>query len=374
MPFTGKAVYDDGVFDDIAEDVADLIGIISPKETPLLDALPMAERPAQHVLHEWMEDALAPHTVTSSTAVASTTAASSVEVHDGAGGAAAAYLQVGDILEFASGEQVQISGISGNYLSLSRAFGGTSATSYDAGVVIDVVGSAALEGADVSVDTSRPRTRRQNYCQLIKKDVIISGTARAMRYLGGVSDEFELQKAKKVAEALRDLERLVIRGRTSGNSLGSASNYRTMDGLLARITTNVTSTGTLTPSILNDIVKSAWNKGGQPDLIVADANWKALIDQFNATDRRVMNKDEDFHQKISVYESTFGLQRVMLNRWMPANTLLVLDSSKVKVVPLQGRSFRVEGVAKTGDADKAMVLGEYTLEIWNEDAMAAAHD
>lgn len=54
MPFTGRAIYDsDGtnvVFSGVAEDVSDVISMISPFETPLLDALQQATFPARNVL------------------------------------------------------------------------------------------------------------------------------------------------------------------------------------------------------------------------------------------------------------------------------------------------------------------------------------
>lgn len=59
MAFTGKATYDGGSsFPELMEDVSDVIGIISPFETPLLDHLGDAKRPAMSTLHEWIEDAL----------------------------------------------------------------------------------------------------------------------------------------------------------------------------------------------------------------------------------------------------------------------------------------------------------------------------
>ena len=46
MPFTGKATYTAGAtLPEIAEDVSDLVAIISPHETPLLDALGDPARP-----------------------------------------------------------------------------------------------------------------------------------------------------------------------------------------------------------------------------------------------------------------------------------------------------------------------------------------
>lgn len=59
MAFTGKATFSAGVdLPELAEDVADLIGIVSPVETPLLDHLGDAKRSAMSTIHEWLEDAL----------------------------------------------------------------------------------------------------------------------------------------------------------------------------------------------------------------------------------------------------------------------------------------------------------------------------
>jgi len=59
MAFTGKATFSAGAdLPEIAEDVSDIIGIISPHETALLDALGDPRRAATSTVHEWLEDAL----------------------------------------------------------------------------------------------------------------------------------------------------------------------------------------------------------------------------------------------------------------------------------------------------------------------------
>ncbi|MGQ0628650.1 MAG: SU10 major capsid protein [Phycisphaerales bacterium] len=59
MPFTGKATFSAGTdLPEILEDVSDLVTIISPFETPLLDHLGAPTRAAQSTVHEWLEDAL----------------------------------------------------------------------------------------------------------------------------------------------------------------------------------------------------------------------------------------------------------------------------------------------------------------------------
>ena len=62
MAFTGKASYSAGVsLPELAEDVSDLVGIVSPYETPLLNALGDPLRAAMSTHHEWLEDALLPN-------------------------------------------------------------------------------------------------------------------------------------------------------------------------------------------------------------------------------------------------------------------------------------------------------------------------
>ena len=67
MAFSGKATYDNTEL--IAEDVADVVSMISPFETFLLDYLGDAASPATNTLHEWVEDQLSPSTMVASTAI-----------------------------------------------------------------------------------------------------------------------------------------------------------------------------------------------------------------------------------------------------------------------------------------------------------------
>lgn len=376
MTFSGLAIYDSGIFNTIAEDVSDDIGMISPFETPLLDALSQAPRSAFNVLHEWLEEELGPNTV--SVSVTQDDAASYIVPHK-SGTLSYPYLQVGMVFENENtGEQFQVSNVAVNTVTITRGFGGTTAATITAADSLFLISDAALEGADVSGDISVPRTRQTNYCQIFKKDIIVSGTMQAVRALGGIADEYDHQKMQRMKEALRDLEKAVIRGRLSGNTIGgnAVANTRSMKGLWSSISTNVTSTNTLAPSTLDDIIQTAWDNGAtDTDLIVCSADWKKLIDGWNDSRIEVMqgsNQEQTYRRRVTFYEGTFGTHEVQLNRWMPSSSLMVISKNRVHVVPLQGRSFRHEPVSKTGDSQKGMILGEYTLEVKNEEGMAKA--
>ena len=59
MPFTGKATFTAGTdLPELADDVSDIVSLVSPFETPLLDLLGDPRRAATSTVHEWLEDAL----------------------------------------------------------------------------------------------------------------------------------------------------------------------------------------------------------------------------------------------------------------------------------------------------------------------------
>lgn len=289
-------------------------------------------------------------------------------------GGKAAYLQVGTILRHpTTGEYFSVSVIAGNTITLTRGFGGTvTANSFAAGDTLNVITQASLEGADVTQDSSVIRSRKNNYVQLFKEDIVVSGTQGALLQHGSIEDEYEYQKLKKVTEAVRNLERAVTMGVASGNTIGSASALRTMAGARSLLTTNARSVGAaLTESWLGTAIQDAWSQGGTDvDLILAGVAYKRIIDSFQGTRKLVSNDDVRFRNLVSEYESTFGMMRIVLSRWLPSSEALILATQRMQVKPLRTRSFRAVDVLSQGDSKKGMVLGEYTLEFRNEAGMA----
>lgn len=381
--FSGKAVYGSGMFDNLAEDVSDIISMISPYETPFLNLIGDADKEADNVLHEWLEEELTPNAIVNSVAVSSTTASTAIPIRGGL----ALFLQKGMILrgpEAAGGEYMQITAITANTIVVDRAFATTSANSFANGEFLTVISDAAVEGADVLVDTSRPRPRLNNIIQLFKKDLIISGTTRAVRMLGGDMDELDRQIRNRTREALRDLEKAAILGRLSGNTIGSSTAVRTMRGLLQMIATNVFTINNTSytgaydstsmqafETYVNSAVQSAWMQGGTDlDLFLCGDGVKQRFDKLNNSRVRVVNEERLYTNQVTRYENTYGNYLVQLDRWMPTHVAAITSTQRLKMAPLRGRSFQHVPVAKTGDADKGMVIGEYTLEHRNEAGMA----
>ena len=104
--------------------------------------------------------------------------------------------------------------------------------------------------------------------------------------------------------------------------------------------------------------------------IVVGGSQKRRINAFATGSRSYLPTDQTYSDLLSVYESDFGVCRVVLSRWVPPDALLLLDSSRISVMPLQGRSFHYKPLAATGDSISGQVIGEYTLEFKNENAHA----
>lgn len=370
MSFTGKATYTAGAtLPEIAEDVADLVAINSPHETPLLDALGDGARPARSTVHEWLEDTLLPNTdevlaYNNTTKIMTVTDTSTFRVGD--------QIIVGEEAEVVLVDVVNNDGT----IHIVRQYGGTTAGSIDEGATVRVIGNAALEGGDAPAPRFTARTRKNNVTQIFSAAVEVSGSELAVRQLG-VRDELDYQKNHRLRELMRDLENCVINGvMPAANAQGSSTVRRTMRGISSFITTNrfapgsgIPSGTTLTEAQLNAALREIWKtSSGNVDLIVVGGPEKRAINSFITSSRRFSAETETFKDAVSVYESDFGVCRVVLSRWVSPGTVLLLDSSRIEVMPLSGRSFHFKPLASTGDREAGQLIGEYTLEFRNESA------
>jgi Family of unknown function (DUF5309) len=232
MPFTGKATYNAGVdLPELVEDVSDIISLVSPYETPLLDHLGDSSRTAQSTIHEWLEDTLLPNTdtVNQTTFTPNATDATAITVATGS------RFRVGDQVRPDGAREVMlVTAIAGNVLTVTRRYGGSAASVLANAQRLLILGNAALEGDDRPATQFTNRSRKRNYTQIFTAGVEVSGSMRATRAYG-LNDEIDYQKQERSRELLRDLENCVINGiAASANPQGAAAIRRTMNGIIPR--------------------------------------------------------------------------------------------------------------------------------------------
>jgi Family of unknown function (DUF5309) len=379
MPFTGKATYDAGdTLPEIVEDVSDIIGIVSPFETPLLDWLGDPKRPAMSTVHEWLEDSLLPNAdqINQTTFTPNPLDATAITVDNGS------RFQVGDQVRPAESREVMfVTAVNVNTLTVVRGYGGTTKHSLADNMKLTILGNAALEGADAPAARATNRVRKVNYAQIFSAAVSVSGSNQSARH-HGIQDEVDYQKQERMRELLRDLENCVINGTAPATGqVGSASVRRTMNGIIKQVSTNQFvpgqngfpaggGTGTdFNELLLNSALRLIWEQSSGPvDTIVCGGFQKRRINTFATAQRAYAPEDTKFRDMVSVYESDFGVCRIIASRWVPADTVLFLDSSRIDVMPLKSRHFHFKPLASTGDSTSGLVVGEYTMEFRNESA------
>jgi len=376
MAFTGKATYSAGAtLPEIAEDVADIVSIVSPYETPLLDHLGDPARATASTYHEWIEDELLPNS-------------DAVDDADFTDPAADETFGVANASRFRVGDQVRPAGSSelllvtdtdtqAGTITVARGYGGTTPEALADEEVLHILGNAALECDDAPDARFSNRVRHGNWTQIFTTAVRVSGSDLAVRKIA-LSDELDYQKQERLRELLRDLENTVVNGiAPTQTPAGSGTVRRTIRGIIPSLTSNVFSPNvagfpddaSLTEKQLNLALRLIWEQASSRiDTIVVNGLQKRLINSFITSSRAYGPSDTAFRDLVSVYESDFGVCRVVLCRSVPADAVLLLDSSRIDVLPLAGRSFHYKPLASTGDYEAGEVIGEYTLELRNEAA------
>jgi len=376
MAFTGKATYSAGsTLPEIAEDVSDIVSIVSPYETPLLDHLGDPARPAASTYHEWLEDELLPNS-------------DAVDDSEWSDPSSDTTFGVEHGERFRVGDQVRPAGSSelllvtdidtqNNTLTVVRGYGGTTPEDLADNQALHILGNAALEGDDAPSARFTNRTRKGNWTQIFTQSVRVSGSDMAVKKVS-VADELDYQKQERLRELLRDLEATVINGISpSQDPQGSSAVRRTMKGIIPFLSTNVFAPGQngfpsdsdLSEAQLNLALRLIWEQASSRiDTIVVNGYQKRRINSFITSGRSYGPGDLAYRELVNVYESDFGVCRVLLCRTVPADTVLLLDSARASVLPLSGRNFHYKPLAETGDFTAGEIIGEYTLELRNENA------
>ena len=85
-----------------------------------------------------------------------------------------------------------------------------------------------------------------------------------------------------------------------------------------------------------------------------------------STDRSQKADSKKIVRTIDVFEGDFGMQRVVTDRWMDNDEVLLLSSEYLKMCFL--RPFSKKVLPKTKSAEEQIIEGELTLEVRAEEA------
>ena len=257
-----------------------------------------------------------------------------------------------------------------------------------------------IEGDAESYTSITSPTRAGNYCQIVSKQFLVSGTQEVVAKAGRKSEVMR-QLKKQMRELKNDMEyALVVNQASSAGGSATARSMGSMESWIpstdnsgngVRATTSAsastaafaagvvaaptdgTTTGALTEAKFKEALNLAWTDGGDASVILVNTTQRAAISGLsgiatkttqipNNKVRAVIQASADF------YVSDVGIHQIVLHRHVRASVVLCIDPSMWAVAFL--RSPFSEEMAKTSDGHKRAMRAELTLVCRNHNANA----
>jgi hypothetical protein len=204
------------------------------------------------------------------------------------------------------------------------------------------------------------------------------------------------QIAKRGSELKRDQEFVMLNGGIA--VAGSTSAARVSASLGAFVKTNVDmqtnganpsyttlpnsartdgNVRTFTETILKNVIQQVWTSGGTPKILMVGPINKQRVSGFSgiASARYNINggdRPATIIGAADIYVSDFGQVSVIPNRFQRERDAWVIDPDYAKMTVL--RPYQQVELAKTGDAEKRMLIVEWGLQVMTEKAHGLAAD
>src|SRR5882672_8504393 len=259
--------------------------------------------------------------------------------------------------------------------------------------------NAQLQGDDVTSFSAVTATVRMgNRTQISTKAIVVADTTNAVN-TAGRKTELALQITKRSAEIKRDMEKNVLDnvGAVAGNST-TAPKTGTMGAIIGSIDgTNVSMGATATnptdallftdprndgtqraatEALLKVVLQGVWTNGGSPDTIMVGPFNKSVFSGFAGIATKTYFQEAARPAAIigsaDVYVGEFGTYSIVPNRFQRDRDAWILDFEYVAIVYL--RPFQVKDLAKTGDAEKKLLITEIGLKPYTDFAHGLVAD
>jgi hypothetical protein len=352
----------------IREDLEQMISMISPEQTPLFSLL--NRKPVYDTKHEWVEDTLRSITSQLNGDVTGSGGAVRIDVLSGHG-AGRFPIATNYPMMMRIGEEILLgTARTTNYITVERGYASTATAAHSSGAIVEILGDMDIEGSDPRAAFAQSRTKVYNYTQVFKQAITTSRTMDKVAAAGIVSTEGDYQALQRLKEMKKSVERNLLFGH---RVLGTGTGYQSMGGMFEYISTNVANAATaaITEANIQDDARACFEAGGQPNLLVAHPlQCQKITDLYGS---RVRMEAESILGGLQIGRiilpvGGMGELAIVPDICCPNHEYYILTSSLIWLGVFD--PFFSEDLAKTGDARKQQVVGEYTMIMKNESAHA----
>lgn len=309
-------------------------------------------------VYEWLEDTFNDRTDTVATGMASDSTTTTCTI------TTAALFQPGDVWLVGS-EQVWVSAISSSVITMTRGYGSTTKTTHANSTAMTRVSRSRHPGDDADDSPSTEVSSGYNYTQIFQRTINVARSKqKSLAY--GIADWEDYLIDKAMKELMMDLARVPFYGR---RYVGTSSIARYAGGFRTFITdnltyaTNTSATGgtaqALTRDHIDDTLQNIHTDGGDPNLILTGAHAQRKINDmyegFVTTERSEQIGGVLIKKLMNPISGAY--LDVVVDRNCPTDELWIVDTKRISYYPFD--PFFFESLAKTGDAVKGEVVGEY---------------
>ena len=339
--------------------ITDYISLLDPSDAPFIELIGGLDGAAskfqfknQGKVVEWLEDTLTPLSGTcAEQSLTTATTVVTITVDDGD------VFQPGHIILVGT-EKMWVSAVSGDVITVTRGFANSTAATQASNAAYTIIGMARLEGDDSDSIGYTDITSNSNYTQIFHKEIKVTGSEMVIDNYG-FSDPYQYQAAKSIPEMMRLIERTLQYGERDA---GSTTTPRMMGGYQTFITDNLASGASLTVTKIEDALELAYNDGGGGEFgaVVNPATYQKIKNLYDSSAFvRYAPEQNRFGTLVDKIVTPFGNVSFTIDRWQISTLIPMLRLENIGMLTL--RPWQVEDLAKTGDARKSELIGEFTL-------------
>lgn len=358
------------------ESINKLINTIAEHSAPLVKRHLKLDSPVTNRKHEWVDKVLRGLEDTVAATLASTT--STVLTVNGGTNSPKAYQAGTTTLLMATGEYLSVTSIvtivtNSTVLQVSRGLYGSTPTTHAAGSQIKIINSNA-EAFAASRNDAQYGQRQENYTMIFEKQLILSGSSQAVDTVGNESKKKQ-QRLDLTSQIMKELEVAFLYSPRFDDSLNNYKNRKA-----GGFHWHATNRGALNKDMngnaigfkdIEDIIERFIKNGGDANKLVAlcSVRQQRQLNQLKVsriTGGGQEQKDTSINNMVETYD--FGARakvEIMFHPDVRDDEIYFYQKDLVNVKPLQGRAWKTQPLAKTGDTDDEMIVGEYTFEFFN---------
>lgn len=247
---------------------------------------------------------------------------------------------------------------------------GSAKTDPAEGDVLVVMSTPEQEATTEGENKIHQSGHADNYTQIFRKDIVLSGSALAIATYGA-ENSIQRQTIIRLADFSRDLNLQALRGipvqpSVSGNggAAGGLFYFGTLDGGLTVDAGNLA----FDSFVVNDGAQAVAAEGGNPQVIICSIGQARVLSADMNDKITVVRQDPQRGTFVAnvVNDVTGAMMQIFADKAMPDDQAFIVDPDGFGLVALKGRAVWDEDTTPKGfDGIRRTIMGEYTFEFKN---------